>query len=381
MSFNITSAIWVLYLSHKGLNLIEIGMLESIFHITGFLFEMPTGAIADIWGRKFSIIVGRVLSAVSALLMIFSNSFFGFAISFVISALSFNLNSGSAESMIYDSLKQLDREGEYNKIYGSISFFIEIAQTMAILFGGILSDIRFIYAYILAVCIDMCALSVASYYKEPPIEREKEKKYTLLKQVKESIGVLNAKRIVLLFILLYAFISTIDATIFFYGQKHFENMHFSKTQIAIIFACNGIVSAIFAKYAYAIQNKLKVGKIIILLPFIDVLALVGLAFTTGYVSILAFTLSAIVNGFSGPIFSDYINSFIESQHRATILSFNSLVYSMSMIFFFPFAGFLGESLGLYKTFGIIALAMIPIFTLIICKLKNKIHFTEEDFCK
>ena len=381
MNFNITSAIWVLYLSHKGLNLIEIGLLESIFHITGFLLEIPTGAIADLYGRKFSIIVGRIMSAVSALLMIFSTSFFGFAISFIISALSFNLNSGSAESIIYDSLKSLNREGEYNKIYGHISFFIEIAQTMAILFGGILSDVRFIYAYILAVIIDISALSVASYYKEPPIEREKEEKYTVIQQIKESVSVLNTKRIVLFFILLYAFISTIDATIFYYGQKHFENMDFSRTQIATIFACNGLLSAIFAKYAYVIQNKLKVNKIIILLPIIDILALVGLAFTTGYVSILAFTLSAIVNGFSGPIFSDYINSFLESQHRATILSFNSLVYSMSMIFFFPFAGFLGESLGLYKTFGIIAIAMVPIFILIVCKLKSKIHLMEEGFCK
>ncbi len=248
MNFNITSAIWVLYLSYKGLNLIEIGLLESIFHITSFIFEMPTGAIADIYGRKFSIIAGRVLSAISALLMIFSSSFFGFAISFVISALSFNLNSGSAESIIYDSLKLLNREGEYNKIYGIISFFIEIAQTMAILFGGILSDIRFIYAYLLAVCIDICALSVASYYKEPHIEREKEEKQTIIQQLKESLSVLKTKRIVLFFILLYAFLSTVDATIFFYGQKHFENMYFSRTSIAIIFACNGLLSALFAKY-------------------------------------------------------------------------------------------------------------------------------------
>ena len=46
-SFDITSAIWVLYLGYKGMNLAQIGLLEGIFHITGFLSEIPTGALAD----------------------------------------------------------------------------------------------------------------------------------------------------------------------------------------------------------------------------------------------------------------------------------------------------------------------------------------------
>ncbi|MHB8061499.1 MAG: MFS transporter [Ruminiclostridium sp.] len=72
MQLNITSAIWVLYLAFKGMSLVEIGFLEAIYHITGLFFELPTGAIADIYGKKFSVIAGRIVSVIACILMITS---------------------------------------------------------------------------------------------------------------------------------------------------------------------------------------------------------------------------------------------------------------------------------------------------------------------
>ena len=132
--------------------------------------EIPTGAIADIYGKKISLFIGRISSVVSAMLMIYSNTFWGFAVAFVFSAASYNLNSGASNSIIYDSLKFLGREKDYKKIYGNTSFFIEIASALAVLLGGILSDIRFIYAYILSIAIDIVALGSVLFFIEPPSE-------------------------------------------------------------------------------------------------------------------------------------------------------------------------------------------------------------------
>ena len=72
LQLNITSAIWVLYLAFRGMSLVEIGLLESVYHITGVLFELPTGVIADVYGKKFSVIIGRIISVISCILMITS---------------------------------------------------------------------------------------------------------------------------------------------------------------------------------------------------------------------------------------------------------------------------------------------------------------------
>ena len=140
------------------MSLVEIGILESIYHITGVLFELPTGAIADVYGKKFSVVAGRVVSVISCILMIKSNSIWGFAIAFVLSSAAMNLNSGAAESLVYDSLKELGEEDKYKKIWGNLAFAMSIAQGVAVLLGGILADIKFLYAYVLGTIIQVATL-------------------------------------------------------------------------------------------------------------------------------------------------------------------------------------------------------------------------------
>lgn len=84
---------------YKGLPLWQIGIVEGIFHICSFIFEVPSGAIADLFGCKNAIITGRILSILSAVVNLFANNIFIFSLSFVISALSYNLNSGSEEEL------------------------------------------------------------------------------------------------------------------------------------------------------------------------------------------------------------------------------------------------------------------------------------------
>lgn len=43
---------WVAILAARGFNLVEIGYVETIFHITSLIFEIPSGVLADVFGRK-----------------------------------------------------------------------------------------------------------------------------------------------------------------------------------------------------------------------------------------------------------------------------------------------------------------------------------------
>lgn len=367
--FNITSAIWVLYLSFKGFSLVEIGLLESIFHITSFLGEMPTGVVADIYGRKISVVIGRIMAITSTILIINSNTFMGFALSFILSALSYNLNSGAADSLVYDSLKQLNKEDQYKQVAGTSSFLISIAQGMAIFLGGILSDYRFIYAYILALVIETTSLIISTKFTEPTIEKEIIQGNVFLNQFKQSIKILREKRLVLYLILFSALIGTAGTTVFFYSQKHFENIHFSKTAIGIIFGIDSLVSALSSKFAYKLEKTIKAKGVIIILPILNVISLIGLAFSEKYYTIAFFLISSFISGTMYPIFSDYINSLIPSEYRATILSFDSLCFSVFMICVFPLVGYLAERIGITHSFGVIAVIFIPAIIFIMFKIQ------------
>lgn len=377
MCFRTSSAIWVLYLSSKGLNLIEIGILESLFHVTSFLCEIPTGAIADIYGRKSSVVLGRVFAAVSTVLMIISEDMLGFGISFMFSALSYNLNSGASEALTYDSLKQLGREVEYKKIAGTIFFLMEIGQGMAVVLGGLLSDIRFIYAYLISLITEIIALVIALTFIEPRGKaKEDEEKESFILQIRTSLRILKDRKVVLYLILFLSLISTTGATIYFYCQKHFDNMEFSRTIIAVIFTINSIITAASSKSSHRIEGLFKPKGIIMLLPVLNLIAIIGLSLAGGYYAVLFFFITSFIQGVVEPIFSDYINSLIPSECRATILSLQSCAYSIFMIIVFPVVGLIAEKISLGFSFSMIGVIFIPVIIIIILKL-NKSQMQED----
>lgn len=371
MQMNITSAIWVLYLSYKGMSLVQIGIIESIYHITSMFFELPTGAIADVYGKKFSVVLGRAINVISCILMITSINFCGFAVAFSLNAAANNLNSGAAEALVYDSLKELGEEDKYKKIWGSLAFTMSIAQGLAVLLGGILADVRFLYAYILGTIIQIAALVSSFKFNEINIYQEKDKseKSSIVYQLINSVNLLKKSKMVLYLIMFSALIGSLQTTVFFYSQQYFSDMSYSKTIIAIICAVGSLLEAISSKYAYKFEGKLKFKGTLISLAIVNIFALSGLALLKN-LSIIFFLLTSMAGGLAFTIFSDYINSRIPSEYRATMLSVDSLCFSIFMVFLFPLFGLLAEKVGFSITYGIIALLYIPIMMYLILKLKK-----------
>ena len=58
-SLQIAGASWVALLAARGFSLAEIGLAEGVFHLVSFLFEVPSGIIADVFGRKKSMVASQ----------------------------------------------------------------------------------------------------------------------------------------------------------------------------------------------------------------------------------------------------------------------------------------------------------------------------------
>lgn len=371
MQLDITSAIWVLYLANKGMSLIEIGVIEAIYHITSLIFELPTGAIADLYGKKFSVVLGRILSIVACVLMIVSNNFLGFTVAFVFTAAGNNLNSGAAEALIYDTLKALGEENKYKIIWGKLLAAMSIAQGIAVLVGGVLADKRFLYAYIAGGIMKLLTLIFALGFSEVPMEKKEKKikRNPVIEQIEVTIKVLKGRQLVLYIILFSALMGSLQTTVFFYSQKYFSDLAYSKTVIAAICALGSLVDAFCSKYAYVFEKKLGFGRNLIFIAGLNILSLWGLG-TFKNMSVLFFIFTDITGGIACTIFSDYVNSRIPSEYRATILSFDSLSFSLFMIFIFPLVGFMANRVGFSSTFGFMGFVYIPLVLFILMKIKR-----------
>ena len=100
LRMDFTHGFWMIYLAQKGMSLIQLGFLETIFHITSFTMEIPTGMVADVHGRKRSRILGRIFFLAAMIILLKGESFLAFAIGFGFSAISYNLETGAGEALV-----------------------------------------------------------------------------------------------------------------------------------------------------------------------------------------------------------------------------------------------------------------------------------------
>lgn len=106
---------WVAILAARGYSLVEIGFAETVFHMTSLIFEIPSGVLADLFGRKNMLIVSGIMRMIGNVVMICSGNLFMVCISLSFYAMSYNFLSGSGDALAYDSLKSVEKEAYYEK--------------------------------------------------------------------------------------------------------------------------------------------------------------------------------------------------------------------------------------------------------------------------
>lgn len=362
---DLTSAVWVLYLIYKGLPLWQVGILEAVFHITGFLSELPTGALADLFGRKRVLIAGRICSLLSCLLMLLSNGFAGFAAAFVFSAWGYNLNSGSEEALVYDSMKLTGKEAEYLTVNGRLNVIIEASQGLSTCIGGILSEYSYLACYLTAAVVTLLSMLPAFLFREPEYISEgniNTVRKGVLYHFKECGSTLRGNRKVQSILLYYPITFTFYTVMFFYSQKYFNDYGLNKIHISIIMLIGSLLSCTGAISCNLIQNRFR-GATKYLSSLFMGISIMGLYLHHLNAAVVFFAVSGFMNAMLYPIQSDSLNRLIPSEQRATILSVSSMLFSCMMIVIFPVTGFTAEIIGLHKTFlllGFFQLLLIPL---------------------
>ncbi|KPU26510.1 MFS transporter [Caloranaerobacter sp. TR13] len=379
-NIDLTRGIWMLYLASKGMSLTQLGLLETIFHITSFTMEVPTGAVADIFGRKISRILGRTFSLISVILLLVSNSFILFAISFIFTALSYNLESGAGDALIYDSLKEIGEEESYMKLNGNKEVFFQLASIISFLVGGYLATKSYDIAFILTIIIGAITILQSFTFKEPSIGKIKEKKDNIfISQLKGSITVIKNRPKIAFLIVFTEFISTFGTCIFFYLQNYLKADGYNEAKIGFIYAISSVAVALVATQVHKIERKIKERGILLITPLLTAVSIWGIALSKYHY--IFFILLMVTQGTLYVAMGDYINKMIPSENRATILSFSSMVFSFFMITIFPLIGYIGDTYSLSTAFrylGVLGIAIALVNSYILIVKTNKVKLKKQN---
>lgn len=340
-SLMIAGASWVALLSARGFSTVEIGLAESIFHVTSMGFEIPSGAIADVFGRKKTMVASRIMAILSTLMMIVSNSFPTVAIAMVISALSYNLASGTREALAYDSLKEADLEAEYEKFASNDIVIYQITSSSATLLAGVALWLGYKRAYCMDALVGILTLVIAFSLKEikTEITSESNIKKRFHEVVTESIRFISENRRTRLIIVFNALIGAVAVLILFFLQAKLPTLGLKIFFLGPTLFVMGLGSAVGAK-AIAIFSGRKYRTVGII-SIVGLLLAVGAVFSGNLIAvILGGFIGAFVDSFIEVRTNVLLNGMIPSNQRATLISVNSFAYSVFMIVLSPIFGIL-----------------------------------------
>lgn len=360
-NMNMQSCIWVLYLSYCGMNLGQIGLLEGVYHITSMIFEIPSGALADLLGRKKSMIVSRILIAISCLIMLVSRNFWLFGLSFFIQALGNNFNSGTEEALIYDSMKALGEEEHYIGVSGRLNVIIEVSQGIATVLGGILAEYSFAYCYGASFVIAVCALLPVLLMTEAPFMQEVKHDMQVIKMLinhfQTSFGILKANPEIMKVIIYFEGIFTVQTMLFFYSQQYFFDMGYNKIWISFFMLLYSMICCLGALFSEKIYQSFG-SRTAPIAAILIAIAISAFVFQNIVVSVTALSVAGFCNSVLYPVQSSVLNKMIPSEQRATLISVNSMFFSIGMIILFPIVGFIADYLGLAIVFAMTGVLLI-----------------------
>ncbi len=141
------SGAWVAILSARGFSLAQIGFAETIFHIVSILFEIPSGVLADVFGRKKTLIISCLMRMLGNLIMVFSNNYVLVCISIAIQALNYNFSSGSGDALAFDSLKSVGQEDRFEKYASNQMIIYRVCEGASTLTAGLALILGYRIAY------------------------------------------------------------------------------------------------------------------------------------------------------------------------------------------------------------------------------------------
>jgi len=379
-AFGAIFPVYVLYYRHFDLNLFQIALVAAVFEASILVFEMPTGLIADIYGRRISVVLSALTLFISGLVFISFRNLYGFIIAEIIMGLGETLKSGALEAWLVDSLKHEGKEEKVKYAFSEGKRFYSAGRLLGFVGGAYLGSLNITYIWHPFVIVIFATFLFLIAFMREDYELKKSPLSSPLKQLKDtvrkSIGVVKRERIILALLLLAFFFWFSFETISQFWQVHFsENLLIQTRYFGWIVALSSLLVILFVNRITRLYESLKKETtLLILMKVAFGISLLLIAITYDpVIAIIFFIISQSLEGFSDPIFLDIFNKHIPSEQRATLLSFKSLTGSLGEVVSGLCIGVVALKFGLRPTFGLgtlVLFAGVVIFLLFVTRRKG-----------
>jgi MFS family permease len=350
----------------NGLGMKEVMFLQGIYSITIVLLEVPSGYLADVLGRKKTLIFGAILGFSGFLTYSLSFGFWGFLVAEVILGIGQSLISGADSAMLYDSLLDMKKEKNYIRHEGRITSSGNLAEAVAGTLGGLLAGLSIRYPYIAQTAVAFIAVPAAFTLVEPKrhLEQLGMKFRDILNVVKYSLWDNKALQKNIFF---SSLIGTATLTMAWFVQPIFLRNDIPIEGFGLLWTLLNLTVAAVAAIAWKLEQILKEKLSIFLIAILVPAGYLAISYSNLVGSLTILFIFYMVRGFATPVLKDYINRLARSDIRATILSVRNFIIRLNFALIGPFLGWYTDTYTLAQALllaGIIFL-VLSMFTMVL----------------
>lgn len=367
--------VWV-SMELKYITFTQVALIDTVILLSGLLLELPTGALADLVGRKKCIGISFFVSAIAYLLFAYADSFSVFLLAGLGFGLADALLSGSLEALVFDTLKQNKKEEKFSEINNKNSLIFNYSIVCAIVIGGLIFEKHNRLPAILTAISTLIAGLVSLKFIEPDIDSEKFTLKSYLLQTKMGFKELfknkQARDISLFYILVGAFTWPI---ILSFKNFALVDLSVSEKNIGYILAILSL-AAVQLLHVLIRKKVFERMNVVFLMPAILLSIFLPLSYFYNVPSMMAVIFVVfIVSSMRWNVLGKLSNQCYSSKNRATAISSLSMMISISFVFTLLLFSFLNERTNhaIKIIFLIMSFGSIFLLLPIAIKLKNKYH--------
>lgn len=325
--------IYPIFLLSRGLDLFEMNVVLMTFFIATALFEVPTGAVADVYGRRISFVLACFVRSSAFLLYTWADDFTDCVLAEFIDALGVTLASGALQAWAVDGIRAEGDDRPTDRLFARAEMTVRAVMIVGGITGGILADIDLLLPWY----VGTVGFAVTGIYgllamnESRPSRRAARNAFRpLLEQTRAGIQAARSSSVVAMLCILSAVAAAAMFPINMTWPPRLEQLTDRGYWVL------GVATALFNAAGFCgaasttrLLRHMRRETLLFTTTLIRGLAIGGAALATTFYPVFAGLLvRELLSGATRPPYQAWLNEHIESEQRATVLSVASMSFTL-----------------------------------------------------
>ena len=357
--FALWMPIWILYLHDaRGLSIAAILLLDALFEIMMLVSEVPTGVVADRWGRRRSMVLGQAGIVIAVAMFAVAPTFWWVFASYAVWAVAGALTSGSDVAFVHDSLEAQGRSGDFHRVIARGNACQIAGMGISSMLGAPLAAVTSLEATVaMSIALAVAGVPVVWRFQDPGTHRiSSEVRYFQLLGTATRRVAGNPRLRTL--ILLQALISGFAWSALLLTQVFLDENGLPLAWFGVVLASLHLVAFTGAMLSHRVISAVGRQRVIVMGGPTVALALIALGFVPLWGGIALYAGLRVVLNVLQPVLVDQINRESADEVRATIASMGTMGISLVGAFAKPVMGWSADANGLGSAYVIAGSALL-----------------------